>query len=75
MGPNIHTATGPRRWLIGALIAGAPCLAVWLFAWLAPHFPNQRLVLDISAALLALALIVAAVAFVLEMVRRSMMAE
>jgi hypothetical protein len=68
------TAAAPRPgssvWLFRALGAGVLFLIVWLGVQFGPRFDKAELVQGIAAACLAICLIVAAVAFVLEVVRR-----
>jgi hypothetical protein len=60
----------PLKWLIRSLSLGAVFLVIWLVAMFGPAFSQVALVRGGAAACLALCLIVAAVAFVFEVVRR-----
>ncbi len=67
-----HPGTKPwsMKWLVRSLLAGAVFLALMLFAFFGPPFAQSSLVFQASGACLALCLIVAAVAFVFEVVHR-----
>ena len=62
--------SGSLKWLIRALGVGAVFLVIMLAADYGPKFPQSQMLGQAAGAVVALCLIVAAVSFVLEVVRR-----
>ena len=59
-----------KKWLIRSLVAGVVFLAIWLVALFGPPFPQSALLEAPATACLSGCLVVAAVSFVFEVVRR-----